>query len=311
MTYFYPPIEPYNYGYLKVSPLHSIYFEECGNKEGKPIVFLHGGPGGGIIPEYRQIFDPNKWRIILFDQRGCGKSKPFASLEENTTWELVADIEKIRKHLNIKAWSIFGGSWGSTLALTYAQAHPLSCEALFLRGIFMLTDKEIRWFYQEGASLIYPDAWEKYINTIPKLERSDMIKAYYSKLTSKDNIIRKDAAKSWSVWEAATSKLIQDEKLIDNFSNEKFAEAFARIECHYFINKGFFTEKTAILNNIDKIRTIPTFIVHGRYDVVCPLDSAWKLHKAFPEARFKIIQDAGHSLSEPGILKALHLELNS
>ncbi len=305
MSKLFSPIQPYNSGFLKVSDLHTIYYEECGKKDGIPIVFLHGGPGGGIIPEFRQFFDPQKWRVILFDQRGCGKSTPFAELKENTTWDLVADIEKLKSFLNISSWCIFGGSWGSTLALAYAQSHPSSCRALFLRGIFMLTAKELRWFYQEGASFIYPDAWEYYVKPIAEDQRADLISAYYKKLTSRDTKTRQEAAKAWSVWEASTSKLIQNKSLIEDFSHDKFAEAFARIECHYFINKGFFPKENYLLNNIDTIRHIPTTIVHGRYDVVCPLHSAWSLHKIWPEAKFEIISDAGHSLSESGITKYL------
>jgi proline iminopeptidase len=305
MSNLFSPILPYNTGFLKVSNLHTIYYEECGRRDGIPIVFLHGGPGGGIIPEYRQFFDPQKWRIILFDQRGCGQSTPFAELKENTTWDLVADIEKLRNFLKISSWCVFGGSWGSTLALAYAQSHPSSCRALFLRGIFMLTAKELRWFYQEGASFIYPDAWEHYIKPIAEEQRDELISAYYKKLTSRDTKTRQEAAKAWSIWEASTSKLIQNKSLIEDFSNDKFAEAFALIECHYFINKGFFPKEDYLLDNIDTIRHIPTTIVHGRYDVVCPLKSAWSLHKSWPEAKFEIISDAGHSLSESGITKSL------
>lgn len=305
MKELYPEIEPYSNGFLSVSPLHTIYFEEAGNPKGKPVVFLHGGPGGGIIANYRRYFDPEKWRIILMDQRGCGKSKPFAELKENTTWDLVADIETLRTHLAIKRWSVFGGSWGSTLALSYAIKHPLVCTELFLRGIFLLRKKEIDWFYQEGCSKIYPDAWEGYIAPIPKEERSDFVKAYYKRLTSDNSDTRKVAAKAWSIWEGSTSKLIPDTDIVARFGEDEFADAFARIECHYFTNKGFFTEDNFLLNNVDKIRHIPTVIVQGRYDVVCPAESAWELHRAFPEAEFHMIADAGHSLAEKGITSAL------
>lgn len=305
MKQMYPEIEPYSTGFLKVSELHTIYFEEAGNPKGKPVVFLHGGPGGGIISNYRRYFNPEKWRIILLDQRGCGQSKPFAELRENTTWELVADIEKLRNHLSIAKWSVFGGSWGSTLALSYAIKHPDNVAELFLRGIFLLRKKEIDWFYQEGCSKIYPDAWEEYVKPIPMEERNDFVKAFYKRLTSEDTNVRKEAAKAWSVWEGSTSKLIPETDVVARFGEDEFADAFARIECHYFINKGFFTEDNFLLNNVDKIRHIPTVIVQGRYDVVCPAESAWDLHRAFPEAEFHLIADAGHSLSEKGITDAL------
>ncbi len=305
MSHLYPEIEAYHTDTLAVSDIHTLYYEEVGNSEGKPIVFLHGGPGGGCSAHYRRFFDPKKWRVILFDQRGCGRSTPFAELRENTTWDLVEDIEKIREHLGIKSWSVFGGSWGSTLALSYAVTHPENVAGLFLRGIFMLRGKEIKWFYQEGAHRIYPDAWEHYIAPIPEEERGNFIEAFYKRLTSDNPEIRSEAAKAWSVWEASTSKLIQDQNLMQAFGTDRFAEAFARIECHYFINQGFFEEDNFLLNNISKIRHIPAIIVQGRYDVVCPAESAWELHRAWPEADFHMIQDAGHSLSEEGISKIL------
>lgn len=305
MRTLYPEIEPFNTGFLKVSDLHTIYFEEAGNPKGTPVIFLHGGPGGGMIPNYRRYFDPKKWRIILFDQRGCGKSTPFAEIKENSTWDLVSDIEKLRNKLEIKTWSVFGGSWGSTLALSYAIKHPEACEKLFLRGIFLLRKKEIDWFYQEGCSKIYPDAWDHYVAPIPMDERGDFVKAYYKRLTSPDIKVRKEAAKAWSIWEGSTSKLIPDTDVIERFGDDEFADAFARIECHYFTNKGFFTEDNFLINNVDKIRHIPTVIVQGRYDVVCPAESAWELHRAFPESHLHIIADAGHSLSEKGITDKL------
>jgi proline iminopeptidase len=305
MKTLYPEIMPYNSEMLKVSDLHTIYFEECGNPTGQPVVFLHGGPGGGTSPSYRRYFDPSKWRIILLDQRGCGKSTPFAELTENTTWELVRDIETLKNHLSISSWTIFGGSWGSTLALSYAISYPNSCDNLVLRGIFMLRQKEIDWFYQEGCSKIYPDAWEKFIAPIPVDERDNLVKAYYKKLTSKNESEKSEAARAWSVWEASTSKLIPDPKQIQDFGEDKFAIAFARIECHYFINHGFFDEENYLLNRIDKIRHLPCTIVQGRYDVVCPPESAWELSKAWPEANLKIVQDAGHSASEVGIINHL------
>ena len=305
MKEMYPEIEPYNTGFLKVSDLHTLYFEEAGNPNGKPVVFLHGGPGGGLIANYRRYFDPKKWRIILFDQRGCGKSTPFAELKDNTTWDLVADIEKLRTHLNISKWAVFGGSWGSTLALSYSITHPEKCSELFLRGIFLLRKKEIDWFYQEGCSKIFPDLWEEYVKPIPENERHDFVTAYYKRLTSPDAQVRKTAAQAWSVWEGSTSKLMYDAEAASRFGDDEFADAFARIECHYFTNKGFFTEDNFLLNNVDKIRKIKTVIVQGRYDVVCPTDSAWALHRAFPEAELHIIGDAGHSLSEKGITSKL------
>lgn len=305
MSNLYPEIEPYHHEMLEVDEIHSIYVEQCGNPEGKPVIFLHGGPGGGCNSDYRRYFDPKKWRIILFDQRGCGRSLPFACLENNTTWDLVADIEKIREHLGIEKWSLFGGSWGSTLSLSYAVTHPEKVEGLFLRGIFLLRKKEIQWFYQEGASKMYPDAWEKYLEPIPENEREDLVSAFYKRLTDENEEVRKEAAKAWSVWEASTSKLIQNEELMEDFGDDQFSQAFARIECHYFTNNGFFETDSYLLDNISKVRDIPAIIVQGRYDVVCPPESAWELHRAWPEAEFVMVQDAGHSLSEDGIQKAL------
>ena len=305
MKQLYPKIEPYNQFDLKVSDLHTIHVEESGNINGKPVIFLHGGPGGGIEPVYRQYFDPEKWRIIVFDQRGCGQSTPHAELQENTTWDLIADIEKIRQHLEIDKWVVFGGSWGSTLSLSYAITHPDRCKALVLRGIFMIRKKEINWFYQDGTSNIYPDAWEHYLKPIPEDEHHGMVAAYYKRLTSNDDSVRIEAAKAWSIWEARTSKLFQSEESLHAFEDAKVAEAFARIECHYFTNRGFFDTDEWLLENVDKIRHIPAVIVQGRYDVVCPMVSAWELHRAFPEADFEIVQDAGHSMTVKGIAAKL------
>lgn len=305
MRDLYPPIEPYNQGKLKVSELHTIHYEESGNPQGKPVIFLHGGPGGGITPMYRQYFNPQQWRIVIFAQRGCGQSTPYAELRENTTWDLVSDIEKLRKHLNIERWVVFGGSWGSTLALAYSQTHPDSCKGLILRGIFMLRPSEIRWFYQEGASNIYPDAWQEYLKPIPPEERNDLLSAFYQRLISEDSQVRLEAARAWSVWEASTSKLIPSSLSKERFGMAEFAEAFARIECHYFVNKGFFSTENQLLENIERIRHLPGVIVQGRYDVVCPMITAWELHQAWPEAEFIVIPDAGHSVSEPGIKDAL------
>lgn len=301
----YPAIDAYDSDFLEVSDLHTIHYEQSGNPDGRPVVLLHGGPGGGLSASYRRFFDPKKWRIIQFSQRGCGQSTPFAELKENTTWDLVADIEKLREHLSVDTWAVFGGSWGSTLSLTYAQTHPEKCTALFLRGIFLLRKKEIDWFYQEGASKIYPDAWEHYIAPIPENERDDLVAAFHKRLTSPDKDTRQTAARAWAVWEASTSKLIQDDNLMSAFDQPLFAEAFARIECHYFTNKGFFENENQLIDNVDRIRHIPAVIVQGRYDVVCPAESAWELSRAWPEAELKIIQDAGHSMSELGIRRAL------
>ena len=305
MRELYLPIEPYNQGDLKVSELHTIHFEESGNPKGKPVIFLHGGPGGGIEPIYRQYFDPKKWRIVIFDQRGCGQSTPHAELRENTTWDLVKDIEKLREHLGIEKWVVFGGSWGSTLSLAYSQTYPHRCKGLILRGIFLLRRKELLWFYQEGASHIFPDAWEEYLKPIPPDERDDLLSAYYKRLTSEDREIRARAARAWSIWEASTSKLFQSEELIQKFGESQFSDAFARIECHYFVNGGFLERENQLLENIDRIRHIRAAIVQGRYDVVCPPITAWELHKAWPEAEFIVVPDAGHSMTEPGIRSAL------
>ena len=305
MRELYPPIEPYREGMLPVSDLHTVHFEEAGNPQGRPVIFLHGGPGGGIESIYRQYFDPEKWRIILFDQRGCGKSTPYAELRENTTWDLVADIEKLRQHLNINQWTVFGGSWGSTLGLAYSEAHPDVVNGIILRGIFLCRKKELDWFYQEGCNRIYPDIWETYTVPIPEAERADMIGAYYRRLTSDDREIRLSAARAWATWEGGTSKLFLNEDLLHQFGEDEFAEAFSRIECHYFINNAFFESENWLLDHIDRIRHIPAVIVQGRYDVVCPIDTAWELHRAWPEAEFHIVQDAGHSMTEPGIRSQL------
>ena len=301
----YPSIEPFQQDMLSVSDLHTLHYEQSGNPDGIPVVILHGGPGGGLSGSYRRYFNPERWRIIQFSQRGCGQSTPFAELRENTTWDLVDDIEKLRTHLSIEKWAVFGGSWGSTLSLSYAQSHPEKVQALFLRGIFLLRKKEIDWFYQSGCSKIYPDAWQHYLEPIPVDERGDLVGAYHKRLTSQDSDVRKEAARAWSVWEASTSKLMQNQNLMDSFAHDKFAEAFARIESHYFVNKGFFENENQIIDNVDQIRHIPTVIVQGRYDVVCPPESAWELSQAWPEAKLEIVQDAGHSVSEPGIVEAL------
>ncbi|MCW8806898.1 MAG: prolyl aminopeptidase [Rhodanobacter sp.] len=301
----YPEIEPFDSGFLRVSPLHTLYYEQSGNPHGKPVVFLHGGPGGGTNAKCRRFFDPAIYRIVLFDQRGCGKSTPHAELTDNTTWDLVADIERVRDHLAIDRWQVFGGSWGSTLALAYAQTHPDRATELVLRGIFMLRRRELEWFYQGGCDAIYPDAWETYLAAIPEAERGDMMDAYYRRLTSADAKTRVDAARAWSVWEGATSFLWQDTSHIASSAEDEFALAFARIECHYFVNRGFFAQDDQLLRNVDRIRNIPAVIVQGRYDVVCPMRSAWDLHRVWPEADLHIVQDAGHSAFEPGNLHQL------
>jgi proline iminopeptidase len=305
MKTLYPAIEPFDTGRLKVSPVHELYYEQCGNANGKPVVFLHGGPGGGISPDYRRYFDPQVYRIVLFDQRGSGKSTPHASIEENTTWHLVADIERLREHLKIERWQVFGGSWGSTLALAYSEKHPDRVTELVLRGIFLCRPKEIQWFYQEGASAIFADVWEEYLKVIPENERADMVRAYYRRLTSDDPAVRLEAARAWSIWEGSTSKLFFDYNSIEKFGDPEFALAFARIECHYFMNNSFFDTDNYLIENVQPIRKIPAVIVQGRYDVVCPMTSAWDLYRAWPEAELKMIQDAGHSISEPGIIDAL------
>lgn len=301
----YPAIEPYRTGRLQVSPLHDLYFEESGNPKGQPVVFVHGGPGGGTSPDHRCFFDPDHYRIILFDQRGCGQSKPFAELKENTTWDLVNDMEKLRIELKIDRWIVFGGSWGSTLALIYSETHPERVKGLALRGIFMCRKQEIDWFYQEGASRVFPDAWEKYKNHIPPQERGDFVGAYYKRLTSDDKATQLAAAQVWSTWEMNTSRLIPDTGMIEHGSDPEFALPFARIECHYFIHKIWLKSDDQILENVHLIRHIPCEIVHGRYDVVCPVENAWDLKKAWPECTLHITPDAGHAAKEPGTSRKL------
>ncbi len=301
----YPEIEPFDSGTLQVSTLHRIYYEQSGNPSGKPVVFLHGGPGAGSSPKARRFFDPARYRIILFDQRGCGRSTPHAELTDNTTWDLVADMERLRGHLGIDRWQVFGGSWGSTLALSYAQAHPDRVTELVLRGIFMLRRWELEWFYQKGCDALFPDAWEAYLAAIPEAERGDLMSAYYRRLTSPEPAVRLAAAKAWSVWEGSTSYLLQDPAHIDGSAEDEFALAFARIECHYFVHGGFFDHDDQLLRNAHRLKGIPAVIVQGRYDVVCPARSAWDLHRAWPEADLRIVADAGHSAFEPGIAHEL------
>jgi proline iminopeptidase len=300
----YPPIKPYNTFEFPVTPPHVLYVEECGNPDGIPVVFLHGGPGAGCEPWHRQFFDPEKYRIVLFDQRGAGKSTPHAELEDNTTQDLVEDMEKIREHLGINQWLVFGGSWGSTLALVYAETHSDRVLGLVLRGIFLCRQQEIDWFYQQGASRIFPDVWEKYLEPIPEAERDDMVTAYYQRLTGEDEFHRMQAAKAWSLWEGRTATLVSSQKVIKHFGDPHTALSLARIECHYFMHQSFLSENQ-ILNNADKLAGIPGTIVQGRYDIICPLESAWQLHQAWADSILQIIPDAGHSASEAGIVNAL------
>jgi proline iminopeptidase len=302
---YYPEIEPFEKGFLDVTDGHKIYFEVSGNPKGKPVVFLHGGPGGGSSPTYRRFFNPDLYRVIVYDQRGCGNSTPFASLEHNTTWDLVADIEALREHFGIEQWLVFGGSWGSTLALAYAETHPQRVTELVLRGIFLGRKLELDWFYQQGASFVFPEYWQDYFNHIPANERGNMMQAYYKRLTSDDPAIRLAAAKVWSVWEGCASKLHIDQDLMTRNAGDDFATAFARIECHYFVNGCFFRTDAQLLEDVGRIRHIPCTIVQGRYDMVCPATSAHDLYTAFPEAELTIVPDAGHSMSEPGIKRAL------
>jgi proline iminopeptidase len=305
----YDPFEPYDEGMLKVSDIHTLHYEQSGNPNGKPAIVLHGGPGGGCEPYYRQYFDKNVYRIVMFDQRGAGKSTPPACLEENTTWHLVEDIETLRKKLNIESWVVFGGSWGSTLALAYAEKYPERVKALVLRGIFTLRRKELTWFYQEGASFVYPDAWERYLAPIPIVERYDLMSAYHRRLTNdNDRETQLKCATAWSVWEMETARLYVDPQNIARAADDAgFALRFARIECHYFVNGGFFEEDGQLINraNILEEKKIPGVIAQGRYDMVCPMYSAWDLKKSWPSVELEIIPDAGHSGKEPGIIDTL------
>lgn len=300
----FPAIQPDNSFYFRVSDLHELYVEESGNPDGIPVVFLHGGPGASCEPSHRRYFDPEKYRIILFDQRGSGKSRPHASLEQNTTRHLIEDIEKIRQHLKVDNWVVFGGSWGSTLALAYAQAHPGHVLGLVLRGIFLCRKQDIQWFYQHGASRLFPEAWQDFIQPIPEKERGDLLAAYHKRLTSSNEIERMAAAKAWSIWEGSTATLRPNNSVLNYFSAPHFALSIARIECHYFINNCFFNDNQ-LIDEMSKIEHIPGFIVHGRYDVICPIDQALELKWHWPESQLKIIPDAGHAVSEPGITQAL------
>ena len=304
MRELYPSVEPFDSGRLAVSDLHTIYYEQAGNPKGKPVVVLHGGPGGGVEPTQRRFFDPAAYRIILFDQRGCGQSTPHAELRENTTWHLVDDIERIRTHLSIDRWQVFGGSWGSALALAYAQSYPARVTELVLRGIFLIRPSELLWLYQHGTNAIFPDAWENFIAPIPMRERDDFMKAYYARLTGEDEDVKLACARAWSQWEAATVSLYPAPDRVAKFADAKFALAFARIECHYFHHGGWLTEGQ-LLRGAGRLASIPGVIVNGRYDVVTPMTSAWALHRAWPEADLRIVADAGHTASEPGIVHEL------
>jgi proline iminopeptidase len=301
----YPAIEARDTEMLKVSNLHTVYVEESGARRGRPAIALHGGPGGGSSPEMRRFFDPERYRIVMMDQRGCGRSTPHAELDENTTWDLVADIERVRAKLGVDKWLVFGGSWGSTLALAYAAKHPERVAGLVLRGIFLLRVSEIRWFYQEGASQIYPDAFARYAAPIPEAERGDFIAAYRKRLTSADWTTRLTAARAWARWEGETISIAGPSALPARFNEDRFVEAFARIENHYFVNKGFFGQDGWLLDQAPRLRGIPCRIVHGRYDMCTPLKNAWDLKQHWPEAELEIVHDAGHSSLEPGIVDAL------
>ncbi|MGO4386638.1 prolyl aminopeptidase [Microvirga sp. 2YAF29] len=300
MRTFYPEIEPYDHGMLDVGDGHRVYWELCGNPDGKPVVFLHGGPGGGCTPTQRRLFDPEKYKILLFDQRGCGRSTPYASLEANTTWHLVADIERLREMIGVDKWMVFGGSWGSTLALAYAETHPERVTELVLRGIFTLRRSELLWYYQEGASWIFPDKWEGFLAPIPEEERGDLMAAYRKRLIDPDPAVRAKAARAWSLWEGETITLLHNQGYSDQFGDEHYAIAFARIENHYFVNNGWF-EEGQLIRDAHKLKDIPGVIIQGRYDITTPAKSAWDLHRAWPEAQFTIVPDAGHAVSEPGI----------
>ncbi|KQX33411.1 prolyl aminopeptidase [Variovorax sp. Root434] len=300
----YPPIEPYETGMLDVGDGHRIRYERVGTPGAKPAVFLHGGPGGGISPEHRRLFDPARYDLMLFDQRGCGQSQPHAGLEANTTWHLVADIERLRERVGVDRWLVFGGSWGSTLALAYAQKHPERVSELVLRGIYTVTRAELQWYYQFGVSEMFPDKWEKFQAPIPEAERGDMIAAYRKRLTGDDPVARIEAARAWSVWEGETITLLPNPALAETHADDHFALAFARLENHYFVHDAWL-EDGQLLRDAHKLHGIPGVIVHGRYDMPCPARYAWALHKAWPEAEFHLIEGAGHAYSEPGILDRL------
>ncbi|WP_025030120.1 prolyl aminopeptidase [Nitratireductor aquibiodomus] len=300
----YPEIEPFDSGMLDVGDGHTVYWERVGTRGAKPAVFLHGGPGGGCSPTHRRAFDPEKYDVMLFDQRGCGRSKPHAELEANTTWHLVADIERLRGMMGVGKWQVFGGSWGSTLALAYAESHPECVSELILRGVYTLTRAELEWYYQFGVSQMFPEKWERFIAPIPEAERGDLMGAYRRRLVSENRALQLEAAKAWSLWEGETITLLPDPGLTEQHGGDDFAIAFARIENHFFVHGGWF-EEGQLLRDAHKLTGIPGVIVHGRYDMPCPAHYAWQLHKAWPDAEFHLIEGAGHAFSEPGILDRL------
>ncbi len=304
MHILYPPIKPYREQRLDVEPPHTLHIEESGNRNGMPVLFLHGGPGAGCESHHRRFFDPEKYRIILFDQRGCGRSTPHASLENNHTQGLIEDIEAIRNLLEIDQWVLFGGSWGATLALLYAQQHPDKVSGMILRGVFLSRRRDIEWLYKDGVNRIFPDAWQEFLKPIPTSERDNLLKAYYEKLTGQDELARMGAAKAWAGWEGHTATLRPSLNVMDHFADPHTALSLARIEAHYFINSSFI-EENQILNNMDSIKDIPGIIIHGRYDMICPLENAFELHERWPDSELFIIRDAGHASSESGIVDAL------
>jgi proline iminopeptidase len=304
MPDLFPDIAPYRTLRLAVDPPHELYVEEGGQPDGLPALFLHGGPGSGCEPYHRRFFDPRRYRLILFDQRGCGRSIPHAELGGNDTWALVGDIERIRTHLGIERWLVFGGSWGSTLALAYAETHPERVAGLVLRGIFLCRDEEIRWFYQEGADRVFPDYWEDFLAPIPQGERHDLVAAYHRRLTGDDEVARLAAAKAWSIWEGRTASLLPNSAIVGHFGQARVALSLARIECHYFVHRAFL-EPNQLLRDAARIAAIPGVIVHGRYDLICPLKNAWELHRAWPSSELHVVPDAGHAASEPGVAAAL------
>lgn len=304
MPYLYPPIHEYTHYFLDVDDTHKLYIEECGNPDGVPIVFLHGGPGAGCEEYHRRFFNPEAYRIILFDQRGCGRSTPHSELHNNTTQDLIEDLEKIRQHLGLKQWALFGGSWGSTLALAYAETFPQYVSGLIVRGIFLCTPKELAWLYQDGASRVYPDYWDDFLEPIPEDERGDLLAAYYRLLTGEDEIAKMRSAKAWSTWEGRTATLLPNDDLLAHFTDPHTALSVSRIETHYFMNKGFL-EEDQLLNNANNLWGIPGYIIQGRYDMICPMQQAYRLHQAWPQAEFSVVASAGHAASEEGIISAL------
>ncbi len=303
-TELYPPIEPFQTGVLDTGDGHQVYWELCGNPQGKPAVFLHGGPGAGCSPEHRRLFDPQRYCVLLFDQRGCGRSRPAASLDNNTTWHLVADIERLREQLGVAQWLVFGGSWGSTLALAYAQTHPQRVSALIVRGIFTLRRAELLWYYQDGASMLFPDLWQDFVAPIAEAERGDLMAAYRRRLVGDDAQQQLACARAWSLWEGQTIRLLPDAGNLDKHGQDDYALAFARIENHYFVHGGWLQEGQ-LIRDAQRLANIPGVIVQGRYDVCTPAKTAWDLHQAWPQAQFHVVPDAGHAFNEPGILAHL------